>query len=232
MATTINASTSAGLVSTADTSGVLQLQTANTTAVSVSAAQVVNFTNAPTVGTLTSGRVTYAGTSGVLQDSANLTFDGTNLSLAAGNLVVSNGKGIDFSATPGTGTSELLADYEEGTWTPSLGGTTTYTAQRGTYTKIGRLVYVTGVIVVSAIGTGSTIAISGLPFTARAQDSGGVQATYFNSAATSLVFATGNTDDGATTFRFYSLTAAAATTGANAVFGTGTQVNFVGAYIV
>jgi len=46
MATTINASTSSGLVSTADTSGVLQLQTANTTAVSISAAQVVNFTNA------------------------------------------------------------------------------------------------------------------------------------------------------------------------------------------
>jgi len=46
MASSINASTSAGLVSTADTSGVLQLQTANTTAVSISAAQVVNFTNA------------------------------------------------------------------------------------------------------------------------------------------------------------------------------------------
>jgi hypothetical protein len=80
MATTINASTSSGLVSTADTSGVLQLQTANTTAVSISAAQVVNFTNAPTIATLTSGRVTYAGTSGVLQDSANMTFNGTGLS--------------------------------------------------------------------------------------------------------------------------------------------------------
>jgi hypothetical protein len=35
MAVTINASTSAGLVNTADTSGVLALQTAGTTAVSV-----------------------------------------------------------------------------------------------------------------------------------------------------------------------------------------------------
>ena len=85
MATTINASTSSGLVSTADTSGVLQLQTANTTAVSISAAQVVNFTNAPTVGTLTSGRVTYAGTSGVLQDSANLVWDNTNARLGINN---------------------------------------------------------------------------------------------------------------------------------------------------
>jgi len=50
MASIINAATSGGLITTADTSGVLQLQTAGTTAVSISAAQVVNFTNAPTVG--------------------------------------------------------------------------------------------------------------------------------------------------------------------------------------
>ena len=41
MAVTINASTSAGLVQTADTSGVLQLQTAGTTAVTVDASQNV-----------------------------------------------------------------------------------------------------------------------------------------------------------------------------------------------
>jgi hypothetical protein len=41
MASTINASTSSGLVSTADTSGVLQIQTAGTTAVTVDASQNV-----------------------------------------------------------------------------------------------------------------------------------------------------------------------------------------------
>ena len=41
MASTINASTTLGLISTADTSGVLQLQTANTTAVTVDASQNV-----------------------------------------------------------------------------------------------------------------------------------------------------------------------------------------------
>jgi ribulose-bisphosphate carboxylase large chain len=46
MAVTINASTTAGLVQTADTSGVLALQTAGTTAVSISASQVVTLTNA------------------------------------------------------------------------------------------------------------------------------------------------------------------------------------------
>ncbi len=41
MASIINASTSAGLISTADTSGILQLQTANTTALTITASQNV-----------------------------------------------------------------------------------------------------------------------------------------------------------------------------------------------
>jgi hypothetical protein len=47
MTTTINASTSAGLVQTADTSGILQLQTGGTTAVTISAGQVATFAQAP-----------------------------------------------------------------------------------------------------------------------------------------------------------------------------------------
>jgi len=53
MAVTINASTSAGLVNTADTSGVLALQTAGTTAVTVDASQ-----NVTLAGTLTTTGVT------------------------------------------------------------------------------------------------------------------------------------------------------------------------------
>ena len=47
MAVTLNASTSAGLVQTADTSGVLALQTAGTTAISISTGQVATFAQAP-----------------------------------------------------------------------------------------------------------------------------------------------------------------------------------------
>jgi hypothetical protein len=39
----------------------------------------VNASSSITTGSLTSGRVTYAGTSGILQDSTNLTFNGTTL---------------------------------------------------------------------------------------------------------------------------------------------------------
>ena len=67
-----------------------------------------------------------------------------------GNLVIVNsGNGIDFSATSGTGTSELFDDYEEGTWTPEYTtsdgdyASVSYTFQLGSYRKIGSLVFIT-----------------------------------------------------------------------------------------
>lgn len=98
------------------------------------------------------------------------TFSG-DVTLSTGNLIIgTSGKGIDFSATPGTGTSELLSDYEEGTWTPVItsgsGSLTSYTSS-GTYTKIGRVVSITGRILITDAGTaGGQLNMSGLPFTA------------------------------------------------------------------
>jgi len=65
-----------------------------------------------------------------------------------GNVVVASGQGIDFSATAGTGTSELFDDYEEGTWTVELydaasAGNVSPTTATGYYTKIGRQVSIT-----------------------------------------------------------------------------------------
>ena len=48
MASSINASTTAGVVTTADTSGVLNIQTAGTTAIAISASQAVSLTGAIT----------------------------------------------------------------------------------------------------------------------------------------------------------------------------------------
>jgi hypothetical protein len=75
--------------------------------------------------------------------------------------------GIQFDSR-----SNKLDDYEEGTWTPVLaGGITAGTYElsdfSGTYTKIGRLVYVSCTITLdsSITGGGSSYAkISGLPF--------------------------------------------------------------------
>jgi hypothetical protein len=88
-----------------------------------------------------------------------------------GNVIIAtSGKGIDFSATAGTGTSELLDDYEEGTWTPvvtaNVGSITTYAAS-GKYTKIGRLLTLQFTIVITDNGTGSgAMFVDGVPFAA------------------------------------------------------------------
>jgi hypothetical protein len=93
-----------------------------------------------------------------------------DVTLSTGNLVIgTSGKGIDFSATPGTGTSELLADYEEGTFTPVIKGFTTpgtgtYTTQTGLYTKIGNVVYFAiNLTQTNHTGTGVML-VDGLPF--------------------------------------------------------------------
>ena len=107
----------------------------------------------------------------------------TQVTLTAGNLIVANGQGIDFSATPGTGTSELLADYEEGTWTPvvasSIGAITSYVAT-GRYTKIGRAVVLSCNIIITNNGTGAGyLSITGVPFSAAAANAeAGVGAEY------------------------------------------------------
>jgi hypothetical protein len=107
---------------------------------------------------------------------ANLTtgraISATELTLTTGNLIVSTGKGIDFSATPGTGTSELLSDYEEGTWTPVIRGSGSAGTESGskdaTYTKIGnRVMARLSLIAYTLTGATGNITLTGLPFTAR-----------------------------------------------------------------
>lgn len=106
---------------------------------------------------------------------ANLTagraMSAIQLTLTTGNLIVSSGKGVDFSATPGTGTSELFADYEEGTWTvtaaPETSGSITQYAgyNVGSYTKIGRMVTVSGFIYVQSVSSPvGNLIITGLPY--------------------------------------------------------------------
>jgi hypothetical protein len=101
--------------------------------------------------------------------------------LATGNLVINtSGKGIDFSATPGTGTSELLDDYEEGTWTPTLtysggNGDLSYAAQDGHYTKVGNLVnFIVRLQFGETTAVGYIDTISGLPFTSSTHAGGGM----------------------------------------------------------
>lgn len=92
----------------------------------------------------------------------------TSVTATTGNVVIgTSGKGIDFSATAGTGTSELLSDYEEGTFSPTItsasGSLTSYTTNIQ-YTKVGRLVNLILDFTITNYGTGTGIIYLTLPF--------------------------------------------------------------------
>jgi hypothetical protein len=89
------------------------------------------------------------------------------------------GKGVDFSSNSHAAgmTSELLDDYEEGTWTPNQGAGLTVTgafSSSGTYTKIGRQVTVTGQLngATSISASSAGVLCSNLPFSATIDGSG------------------------------------------------------------
>ena len=119
------------------------------------------------------------------------------------NIVIgTSGKGIDFSATAGTGTSELLADYEEGTWTPADGsgaGLTLSLAGTANYIKVGKIVTVQALINYPSTASASGAVISGLPFAANGStyaqsnvftDSGFTFNTYLPASNSSFDFRT------------------------------------------
>ena len=98
---------------------------------------------------------------------------------ASGHLIVPNG--ITLGTAVGTyNAANTLDDYEEGTWTPTLGAgattVTSYNNRLGTYTKIGNLVHVQAYIAVSDKGSLSgACVISGLPFSTMSTGGGAYQ---------------------------------------------------------
>ena len=109
-------------------------------------------------------------------DSAGVTTVANGLTLTDGNVVVAAGHGIDFSANANAAgaSSELLDDYETGTWNPTLAGyygtygmSISQGTRSGKYTKVGNLVTLSMEIHnagVAASGNGDIIVITGLPF--------------------------------------------------------------------
>ena len=142
-----------------------------------------------------------------------------NIDIPNGDLTFASGHGIDFSATPNSGTtgtthtSSLLDDYEEGTWTPILvgtGGTFTNSSQLGSYTKIGNLIHLTFYVGASAIGTATgTINIGNLPYTALGGGTTNQRITTGSCMVDALPFNAGATmivpymSHGATVIQFY-----------------------------
>ena len=122
--------------------------------------------------------------SGDLHIQGNVNVDGTfspsgDLSISSGNVVLDSGQGIDFSttsdasATGATMSSELLDDYEEGTWTPLLVSPGITSATVGVfsadYTKIGRVVHISAYIDTDTLNRSGAdpVYIQQLPFTCK-----------------------------------------------------------------
>ena len=134
----------------------------------------VGSTNATDVHIMTNGlnRVTFTQGTG-------------DMKVNNGNVVMSTaGTGIDFSAHSNAAgmTSELLNDYEEGTWTPAYAPTTgtfatmTMDVISATYVKIGRQVTVRAWIRtdnVDVTGGSGNLRITGAPFTCAADGHSG-----------------------------------------------------------
>ena len=153
------------------------------------------------------------------------TLDSTGAITADAGLTLPSGQGINFSATADTSAtgattaSELLDDYEEGTWTPTV-GQGTVTTEHCTYTKIGNTVYVRARILDFSNRTSSGgVTVSGLPFASSSDNraSQGILARYVNSggdaivayigpSSSDLLLFTTNQNDGYTTVTHNTLT--------------------------
>ena len=98
------------------------------------------------------------------------------------NGVASFNNGIALGVGTANTASNVLDDYEEGTWTATLAGTGSssgqgYDNRTMQYTKIGRMVYLTGTLDMNALGTlgGDFLKITGLPFNPDASNSNNYQ---------------------------------------------------------
>ena len=114
-----------------------------------------------------------------------------DVEVVTGNLKIgTSGKGISFSETgdgAGSQSSELLADYEEGTFTPTLpngGGTVTFTTFCAKYIKVGNVVHIFCDIGSIANHQNLDLRIGGFPYTSSSTN------------ATTATLLTGRADPG------------------------------------
>ena len=114
---------------------------------------------------MTSGRIDFATAASVSADAQQTFTDRMRIN---DNGVVSVPSGLALGVGTATTASNVLDDYEEGTWTGTLSdGTNNLTmgSSTGSYIKIGSLVFISGYFTVSSLGSASgNLRLNGLPF--------------------------------------------------------------------
>jgi hypothetical protein len=165
------------------------------------------------------------------------TFNSTTDQLTVPLLDISAAAGgqIIFPATqnPSIG-ANTLDDYEEGTWTPTITGSggqsgQAYSSQDGRYVKVGGLVWVSGFVALSTLGTVTgDVRIGGLPFTAATGSSIDTGTIEWQNTASSFVKMGVIVLQASTSILVYGLTAAAtSSTSALAQANLGNTSSFI-----
>jgi hypothetical protein len=139
---------------------------------------------------------------------------------------------IKFPATQNaSANANTLDDYEEGTWTPNVGGTSTYNSQLGKYTKIGNLVTIMADFSINVIGTGSTTDVGSAPFGTSGDPHSGCVG-YYNNLATSVTGINCYITNSTPIIKMTGTNAAATNVTQLAAFGNSARVAFTISYFV
>ena len=107
--------------------------------------------------------------------TAAITMDASNNVTLASNLTMTGGIYLG-----GTGSANLLQDYEEGTWTPTdgSGAGLSFSVSHATYVKIGRAVLITFDFTYPSTSNTNGASVSGLPFTVSSDGAGSMTVGY------------------------------------------------------
>jgi hypothetical protein len=149
-----------------------------------------------------------------VDSSGNVLVGITTARANAGDVQVS--KGISFPATQSAQSdANTLDDYEEGDWTPNVGGNATYDANTyGKYTKIGNIVTCQFRLAITTIGTGSPNTLSGLPFPSSSSGGISVQSghcSFYSGLAINTIYLAFYVGFGVSTITFVSQASSGAT---------------------
>ena len=119
---------------------------------------------------MTRSKIRTSGAEGLTLSSTSLTV-ANGLTLTDGDVTVASGHGVNFAATSDTGgmSSELLDDFEEGTFAVQLGSDSSATlptfANSGYYVKVGKIVHIHAQVTISGSSSGGSNLHVLLPFT-------------------------------------------------------------------
>jgi len=168
---------------------------------------LIDFDNTGKIGLLTT---TATGTAGNAVTFTEMLAVEAGKSLALQGATSQTGAGITFPATQvASSNANTLDDYEEGTWTPSVGGTATYSGNRsGVYIKVGGLVYVSMILQITLLGTGSAGTVTGLPFACNGGPRNTLAFGYWSGVVGNVVFVSSYVGSGSSDIKFLATTSA------------------------